>query len=504
MSKLEIKLKAAIFLASLLILAMFNMCTEEPFDPDIKGSVEGIVMDDETNEPLRNATIQTKPSTEVILTDSSGYYKISMIDTGRYNVTAERTNYNTKTLGILIKEDHTSTVNFLLKKKDQTSGNNDVIFSKKYTPTSGADNLSTELTLKWNAYCESEDESISYDVLLYRSNSLHQKVVAENIQDTSLKVTNLRYNQVYYWQVIAKNSNGDTTHGELLNFKTKSIPENSFFFVKRMNGNFELMAYDLDSAVINRLTYNNNRDWAPKLNKQNGKLAFVSDSLVKPYIFIMDKSGGQSTRVTEVAADGYHNDGNAFAWYEDEGRIIFSHYHRLYSINVDGTGLRTIATAPSDRHFREIDISPDNSKIVALTIGERIYNSEIYLMDIDGSNQEVLVDSLKGITEAPTFSVDGNSILYTHDVSENESLDGRMLNSQIFRYDLGTGETTSLSENKPTGTNDLTPRYSPTGDKIIFTNVVNNNSKPKEIWMMDIDGTNREKVVDDAELPFWN
>ncbi|MFO8234593.1 MAG: carboxypeptidase-like regulatory domain-containing protein [Bacteroidales bacterium] len=504
MNKTSKHTKVIIFLASVFFLATFNSCTEDAFDPDIKGTIEGFVMDEETDTPLRNVTIQTKPATEVILTDSSGYYKISMIDTGRYNITADKSDYNLKSLGIQVKENHTSTVNFLLKKKDQTSESSEITFSKKYTPSKGSNNLTTRLTLKWSAYAESEDHSIAYDVLLYPSTSIQEQVIAEDIKDTSLKVQNLRYNQVYYWQVIAKNEDGDTTLSKLLNFKTKSIPDNSFFFVKKIGGNYELMAYDLDSSMVNQLTYNNHRDWAPKINKRNGEIAFVSDSLVKPYLFIMDKNGGQSSRVTRVAVDGYHNEGNAFAWAEDEGRLIFSHYQHLYSIKSDGTGLQTITTAPSDRHFREVDLSPDYSKIVVLTIGEKIYESEIYLMDRDGSNQEVLVENLKGVIEAPTFSIDGKSILFTHDVSENESLDGRMLNNQIFKMDLETGETTSLSENKPGGTNDLTPRYSPTGNKIIFTNVVNNNSKPKEIWTMDIDGSNREQLVENAELPFWN
>jgi TolB protein len=201
--------------------------------------------------------------------------------------------------------------------------------------------------------------------------------------------------------------------------------------------------------------------------------------------------------------DGYHNDGNAFAWDEDEGKILFSHYQKLYEIEKDGTSLRLIAEAPEDMHFREVDVSPDNSQIVALAVDDTIYHSQIHLMDRDGSNNQVIVDSLQGIVSAPTFSIDGNSILYTHDISGNQDLDGRMLNSHIFRLNLANNETTDLSEDKPTGTNDLNPTYSPTGHKIVFTNVVNDNSEQKEIWMMNPDGGDREKVLDNGQLPAW-
>jgi TolB protein len=481
---------------------LLSHCTEDPFEPNITGSIEGVVMDSETNDPIRNATITTKPSTEVILTDSSGYYKISAIDTGRYSVVAEKNNYNTKMLGIKIKEGTTAEVNFLLNRSDGKSAAN-IKFSDDFYPQSGTEDLPTELTLSWNAYNDNGGDSLTYDVSMYTGNTSEEFLSAENLNDTSLTVNSLSFDQLYYWQVIARNEYGDTTHSKLLNFRTMSISNNAFFFVQKIDGNYEIMAYDFDHSVTSRLTYNSHRDWAPKLNDKFNQIAFVSDEEVKPLIYTIDKSGDNLRQVTNIEVDGYHNSGNALAWDTDAGKIIFSHYQHLYEIKSDGTSLQKIATAPAGRHFRECEVSPDGSKIVALTIGDKIYNSEIYLMDRDGSNQQQLIGSLNGIVASPTFSIDGKSILYTHDISGNETLDGRMLNSHIFRLDLATSDTTDLSTNKPLGTNDLTPTYSPTGNKIIFTNVVNDNSQPKEIWMMDIDGSNREKLVDNGELPNW-
>ncbi len=64
------------------------------------------------------------------------------------------------------------------------------------------------------------------------------------------------------------------------------------------------------------------------------------------------------------------------------------------------------------------------------------YDSEIYTMDADGSNMTLVVDSLPGTVSAPTWSIDGNSILYTHDISGFESPDGRQLDSRIFLKSL--------------------------------------------------------------------
>lgn len=496
------KRKSLLLLTILLVSSYtFKSCTEDPYKPETLGSIEGQVMDAETNSPLANVTITTQPSTEVILTDETGFYQIANIDTGRYSVVAEKEDYERKMLGILVKEDHVSNVNFLLKKSDAASG--DIEFTGSFYPSNGAEDLPPTITLSWKAMEGRSSDSLSYDVELFNSENTKQYYSAEEIRDTSLTVEALQYNKVYYWQVSAYNKRGDTTRSEIRSFKTRGISQNAFYFVRKVDGNFEIMAYDRDNELVNRITYNSYRDWAPRINRDNNMLAFVNNSELKSHLYTMTRNGENITRITNIEVTGYHNQGDAFDWDEQRGKIIFSHYENLYEVNADGTGLQKIATAPAGRHFRECRLSPDNSQIVAVTMGSKIYDSEIYLLNRDGTNPQLLVDNLDGIVASPSFSIDGESILYTHDVSGNQTLEGRMLNSHIFRYDLASGTTTDLSTNKPLGTNDLTPTYSPTGNKILFTNVVNDGSQPKEIWMMDINGDNREKVVDDGELPNW-
>jgi TolB protein len=501
----HLKMRKSVFVQFIFIIGLtvflVKGCQEEPFDPKITGSIEGQVLDESDNYPLANVTISTKPATEVIVTDSTGRYKITSIDTGEYQVIAEKKNYQRKALGIRVKEDRTSRVNILMEQGD--SYGSDINFKSNFSPKNGASEQPLNVTLSWDARAQEESATLTYDVQIFSGESMNEFMKKKNLEDTSLTVSSLKYEQVYYWQVIAKNQAGDTTHSQMLNFSTKGISNNSFFYVKKEDGNYEIFAYNTNTEESNRITNNNYRDWAPELNRENSLIGFVNSSNVNSYIYKMNMNGNNPTQITDIAVDGYHNDGNAFAWDEDEGKILFSHYQKLYEIEKDGTSLRLIAEAPVGMHFREIDISPDNSQIVALAVDDIIYNSKIYLMERNGTNKQVLVDSLKGIVAAPTFSIDGESILYTHDISGNQDLEGRMLNSHIFRLNLETNETTDLSEGKPTGTNDLNPTYSPTGHKILFTNVVNDNSQQKEIWMMDPNGEDREKILDNGQLPAW-
>ncbi len=111
---------------------------------------------------------------------------------------------------------------------------------------------------------------------------------------------------------------------------------------------------------------------------------------------------------------------------------------------------------------------------------------------------------LPGSMEYPSFSVDGNSIMFTRDVSGFESQDGRQLNSHIFIISINGSDTTDVSINKPEGTNDLQPRFSPDGSQIIFTNSSNVLGSASDIWIMDVTGNNRTKLFDNAIMPEWN
>ena len=93
--------------------------------------------------------------------------------------------------------------------------------------------------------------------------------------------------------------------------------------------------------------------------------------------------------------------------------------------------------------------------------------------------------------------------MYTRDVSGFESADGRQLDSRIFILDLSTMTATDISTSKQQGTNDLRPRFSPFGSKIIFTNVLNDGSGTVSTYTMDIDGNNRNLLFENADMPNW-
>jgi TolB protein len=124
-------------------------------------------------------------------------------------------------------------------------------------------------------------------------------------------------------------------------------------------------------------------------------------------------------------------------------------------------------------------------------------------MNSDGSNMVLFVDNQPGITERPSFSVDGTKVMFTHDISGYQNQDGRQLDSHIFIYSVNGSDSVDVSLNKPAGTNDTNPRFSPDGAKIIFNNAPNDGSKTPGIWIMDTDGTDRRMIIEDGIMPDW-
>ncbi|MEJ2495684.1 MAG: hypothetical protein P8Y79_15305, partial [Ignavibacteriaceae bacterium] len=274
----------------------------------------------------------------------------------------------------------------------------------------------------------------------YESNNPVQKKIASDITDTTISVENLKYNTTYFWQVTVKDGEA-TTNSNIWSFTTMLAPDNPFLFASWKDGNYEIYSSDTTDNSTIRLTNNSFRDWYPRLSPNKLQIAFISDEQVDPQIFTMDIDGSDIFRVTNIPVAGYHNNGIGFSWSPDGGQLIYPNYDKLYKINQSGASLTQIATAPPDRHFRETDWSASTNKIVALTIGEKPYDSEIYLMD---------------------------------------------------------------SINKPTGTNDLQPRFSPDGANIIFINTSNVLGSTAYIWVMTVNGSDRWKIINNAIMPDWN
>lgn len=485
-----VNLKYILFLSFAFLIVS---CSENTIQPELTGSISGKVINQETGAPLPGASVTTSPPTNALITDANGSFFIGDVAVGNYNISVTKNEFDKSTVAISVRESQTaSAMVYLEKKKNDNSYPTTPINPK---PVNSAVDQPVTLTLQWQS-SDPDKDSLKYDLYLYEAGSLTQQKVAENITDTSYTLENLKYSTSYYWQVAAKDTSGNPVFSETWSFTTVASPNNPIIFVSNRDGNYEIYSVDSVDNNLIRLTNNSARDLYPRISPNGQKIAFTSDRSGDMQIYVMDINGSNVQQVTSVPVAGFHNKGIGFTWNTVGDKIYYSNYNRLYRVDISGANLTLIATAPANRTFREVSYSDVSGRLAVLTVGVNEWDSEIYLMNLDGTNQTMFVNNVPGIIGSPEFSIDGRRLMYTQDLSGYENINNRQLNSNIIIRTISNfSDSTNLSTSKTAGTNDLYPRFSRDGSKVIFSNVINTDAKEAEIWIIDIDGHSRQRVT---------
>jgi len=485
------------------LVIVFLSCKEQVVDPIFYGQISGILQDAESSDPIANALITTNPSTSSITSDNNGEFSIKDLEIGEYSLIVEKDGYSKKTITVNVEKNKTTSAIVLLNEK--SSGvNNPPTIPAIIFPVDGAENQKTSLSLSWFS-TDFDGDTLHYDVYLFSSFNNQKQIVADNIKDTVVALENLVYGATYFWQVVVKDNSNEDVNGKVWSFSTEEFPNNPIIFSSNINGNFEIYSAGPDSTdqKIIQITNSYSNEFWPRFNPTRNLVAFINDTDIENHIYTLSLDGTDIYKVTQVPVAGLHNNGMGMCWSPDGNSIFYANYEKLYKISKEGSNLTQIAIAPEGRNFREIDVSTDGDKLVALTIGQNFYDSEIYLMNSDGTNLTKIVENLPGAVQNPIFSLDGKSILYTHDTSEHMSTTNRQLDSRIYMMSLDSLEVQDLSTGKISGTNDNNPRFSNNGGNIIFENVSNDDSSEGEILIMDINGNNRRSIKVTGRMPDW-
>ncbi|MEM9931422.1 MAG: carboxypeptidase-like regulatory domain-containing protein, partial [Bacteroidota bacterium] len=411
------------------ILGWLTACTEDTIPPITLGTLQGRVVADEI--PLADINITTQPPTNQVQTDSTGHFLISGIPADTYTITVRGESIRTTSLTALVSTDSATevTIRAELTKLENQSPNTPTLVS----PQNEATNVPRTLTLTWQG-TDPDQDSLHYEVRLFTSQAaLRQSVVAQEITDTTLMVKDLQFNTTYFWQVIATDPEGLNSQSEVASFTTLPVPNLRFAWVSDTSGNAEIYASDGSDTTIVQVTNRAARDVQPRLHPRLPQVAFTSEVQGETQVFVTPLIGGTPTQITQVPMAGFHNIGTGYTWSPDGGQLAYAHYQELYRIGANGSGLQVVTQAPTNRHFREMDWTAVGNQFVLQTIGTRIYDSEIYLYSPQEDSLRLLVANHPGQLHSPSFSIDGQEVLFTYDASEFQSLEGRQLDSRIYR-----------------------------------------------------------------------
>ena len=171
-------------------------------------------------------------------------------------------------------------------------------------------------------------------------------------------------------------------------------------------------------------------------------------------------------------------------------KIVFASYFReedgnveIYIMNIDGSEQVNLTNNSANDDYPSF--SPDGSKIAFTS--DRDGNLEIYTMNVDGSDQVRLTNNPAN-DEWPCFSSDGAKITF------NSNRDG---NWEIYIMNIDGSEQVRLTNNQtdannPASANDWVPSFSPDGSKIAF---LSGRDKNDEIYIMNIDGSEQIRLT---------
>lgn len=164
----------------------------------------------------------------------------------------------------------------------------------------------------------------------------------------------------------------------------------------------------------------------------------------------------------------------------------------VWLIRPDGTGELNL-TGELTNSFAEAPAwSPDGELIAFDGVPGPDVGRDIYLVTVSEDPEQRRLTTLVGFDCYPSFSPDGQLIVY---MSEREK------NRDLFIMDLEGNDVLQLTDQPGY---DYEPNWSPDGEKIVFVSRREGNS---EIYVMDADGANVVRLTDEAKLdwrPVWS
>jgi Tol biopolymer transport system component len=247
------------------------------------------------------------------------------------------------------------------------------------------------------------------------------------------------------------------------------------------------------SSTPTRLTDNPAEDSSPTWSPDGRKIAFNRWQDGGKEIYVMDADGSNQTRLTEAGA-------GAPVWSPDGQKIAFVRDDGTYTMDADGSN--EVNLSDDQANDKWPTWSPDGQRIAFASDpddvgGDNLY--EVYVSNALSGKQANLTYSVTW-DDYPAWSPDGQKIAFT-------KISARFLDcgicvgeSEIYVMDADGSNQTRLTTNRA---DDTFPTWSPDGQKIAFQRSPDFDCVLAEacrgehdIYVMDADGSNQVNLTD--------
>lgn len=485
------------FICTILLILVVS-CSEDTIDVVRTGNISGKVIDKVTDEALENVKITTNPASTTVYTDSEGRFRLNSIAVDDYSVQAELSGYATGFESTAVVEGNTAQVFFELTVSN--AQNLPPVAPTLVSPEDGAEELPLDVTFIWESSDPNGDE-LTYTLDL-RNGSTNEMQVFEVGQDTSYTVNNLQLATKYFWQVTVSDDNNDPVSSIISEFKTLTLPDNPFLFVKKVNDNLVIYsgAEDLDGGIgqqpepdfnVIQLTSENSNSFRPKRSNILNKISFLRNSGGNTHIFTMNTDGTDIRQVTnQKPVAGFRTEELEYTWAQNDSKIYYPYFDKLYSINSDGSGFTLEYTTLDGAFISEVAVPDFDDDLVLLkTNNSSGYDVRIYTARLNANIEEtIILENVAGAAGGIDISANGDKVLYTRDIDEAQNSSYRIFNSRIFLYTIGSPDpAVQIDTAVLPGENDLDVKFSPSEGGMIFTRVKNNFGATPEIYSFIFD-----------------
>jgi Tol biopolymer transport system component len=173
--------------------------------------------------------------------------------------------------------------------------------------------------------------------------------------------------------------------------------------------------------------------------------------------------------------------------------------YEIYVANADGSEPTKLTDVPG--YDAEATVSPNGDRIVFTSM--RDGDLDIYSMNIDGSDVVRLTDGI-GYDGGPFYSPDGSKIVYRarHPEDPQEIADYQALLAEGLirpsKLEVWVMDADGSNKQRVTdlGVAAFAPFFHPSGEKIIFSsNHGSERGREFELFMVDLDGDNLEQIT---------
>ncbi|MDN3724626.1 carboxypeptidase regulatory-like domain-containing protein [Aequorivita sp. SDUM287046] len=506
-------MKKLITLFSVCLFLLHISCSEDTIDVVLMGNLSGKVTDKLTGVPLENVKITTNPASTTVFTDSIGRFRINNIPVDDYSVQAELSGYAAGFEATAVTEGQTAAVSFELSLAN--SDNNPPTIPILISPEDGAVDLPLEVQFIWEA-SDPEDDELSYTLDL-RNGSTDEVQVFEVGQDTTFTVSNLQLATKYFWQVTVTDETNDPVSSLISEFKTLTLPDNPYIFVKEKNGSLVIFSGAQDTVTggnttpdfnVLQLTSDNTNSFRPRKSNILKRIAFLRNSGGNTNIFTMNYDGTDVRQITsQRPLAGFRTEELDFTWAKNDSKLYYPYFDKLYSVNSDGSGFMLEYTTSDGAFISEVAVPEFDDNLVLLkTNNPSGYDVRIYTARIDTDTEEtIILENVSGAAGGIDITSNADSVVYTWDKSGNQNSSYKISESRIFLFTIGSGNPPmELDTNAIPGENDLDVKYSPSEGGVIFTRVKSNFGADPAIYSFSFDQNQEDQLLfTKAFMPDW-